>query len=57
MAATEKLNPLLATRSNAGGSWRVDRKYFYSGTPQSPEGSVNLAAAWFQMGHEVSVSA
>jgi hypothetical protein len=53
MAATEKLDSLLKI---GGASWRVDRENFNSGT-RLQEGSIDLSPAWFQQGHEVSVSA
>lgn len=53
MAATEKLDSLLKI---GGASWRLDRENFSSGT-RLQEGSIDLSPAWFQLGHEVSVSA
>jgi hypothetical protein len=50
------LDSLLETDSKSGTSWRVDCENFNSGT-RFQEGSVNLSPAWFQQGHEVSVSA
>jgi hypothetical protein len=56
MAATEKLDSLLKTDSKSDASWRTDCRNFNSGA-RLPEGYVNLSPAWFQQGHEVSVSA
>jgi hypothetical protein len=39
-----------------GSSWRADPTSFHSGK-HIPEGWVNISPAWFQQGHEVSVSA
>jgi hypothetical protein len=57
IAATEKLKPSL---EKGGTSWRADPETFYPGTSsgtEAPEGCVSISPAWFQQGHEVSVSA
>ncbi|KAI9431400.1 hypothetical protein H4582DRAFT_2082573 [Lactarius indigo] len=54
MAATAKLHPLLEKR-RTGTSWRLDPGYFPSGL-DGHQGLIDLSPAWFQQGHEVSVS-
>lgn len=58
-------NAMLAARENLGSlveipqtskSWRNDAKNFRSGRKGAP-GLVNLSPAWFQRGHDVSISA
>ncbi len=54
LAARGKLGPLLKM-AESGSSWRNHQEMYPSGA-EGPRGSVNLSPAWFQLGHDVSVS-
>src|SRR5258707_14242809 len=54
LAARERLRPSLKT-AEGGSSWRDDLGIYHSGA-EGLRGSVNLSPAWFQLGHDVSVS-